>query len=116
MSIICNMSFTPLTGPNALNIMRHKLGIDSEKLKNAKTVETKKSSSVKDTSVKKRIKEKKNETETDNFIDILTIYSKLQNIDFLHEIIKFKKLSNEESDLFIKKYLKLSYYTPNLIK
>lgn len=114
MCLLCNMNLTPLTGPDALNNMRHKLGIDSKKLKNAKTVEKKKNNIVKNNVIKTRIKEKN--AETDNFIDILTIYSKLQNIDFLHEIIKFKNLSSEESNIFIEKYLKLSYYTPNLTK
>ena len=111
-------NITPLTGPNAIQIIKDKMGIKNN-------IKKKKHKSPKNTEAVGEKKEKKRKKEVDKkemnniyeeeiIITILTKFMKEQNRQLLNKIAQYKDLSECETQELINKYLKPHYYTPEL--
>ena len=101
---------TPLTGNNATNNFRNKIG-RNEPEKIIIKLKKKNISTIKKTPNKCVVEKKEAD---DDMIIILTNYMKKQNLQLLKEISKLKELSIEDSNKLIEDYLKIGYYTPKL--
>ena len=95
---------TLLTGNEAIDILKQKIGRKSREDINKSLVKYE----------RKKREKINNMKETDQFIIILTQYMKRQNYNLLMKIAKYKNLSKQETNLLIEKYWKINYYTPNI--
>lgn len=112
-------NITPLTGPNAIQIIKDKMGIKKKNTKNKKHKSPKNTEAVgvekKEIEIEINKKEINNNIyEEDIIITILTKFMKEQNRQLLNKIAQYKDLSECETQELINKYLKPHYYTPEL--
>ncbi len=112
-NIFMDENITPLTGPNAIQIIKDKMGIKKKNTKNKKHKSPKNTDLV--VGEKEKAKEQINNIyEEDVIITILTKFMKEQNRQLLNKIAQYKDLSECETQELINKYLKPHYYTPEL--
>ena len=102
------MEITPLTGPNAIELLKRKMGKPEKKIVEKSEIKKAK------LKIKRHISD--HIEQTDDFIYLLTDYMKIQNEQLLRNISKYKGLSYEDTDKLIDKYLKATYYTPNITR
>tara|TARA_B100001758_G_C18414198_1_gene618164 strand:- start:819 stop:1151 length:333 start_codon:yes stop_codon:yes gene_type:complete len=107
------MDDTPLTGPNAIQIMKIKMGIQNRGKKKINKDEVM-GDKPNNTDIKPIKKIKTHNREPDIMVTILCHFMKKQNKILLHKIALFKNLSEKETEIFVESYLKPNYYTPEL--
>ena len=103
---------TPLTSKNAMDNFRQKIGRKKTKLILKKIIKKSELKTNKSNQIKNPIINKEPDRQEDDFIIILTNYMKIQNELFLKELAQYKELSQTDTELLVKDYLKIGYYTP----